>query len=336
LQTYPDNPVLTRVWRGDEIESQHRGAWVLVDRSGAVLESCGHFEAPVFMRSSVKCLQALPLIESGAADRFGFTAAELALAVASHNGERVHTDGVRALLDRIDIPLEALQCGTQQPADPEARTELVKSDTKPTALHNNCSGKHAGFLALAKHLDAPLETYLAPDSPGQQLVRASVMAMAGVTDEELSLGIDGCSAPTFRFPLVKLATAFARFATPDDLPAERESACTRVLAAVAAHPGLIAGKHKRICTDLARIGTGQLFPKIGAEGIYAIGMRGADRGLAIKVDDGSYRGFHALIVSLLERFGFLAAHEAEELVAWSAGPLENWAGLEVGRIEVVA
>lgn len=334
--TYPDNPVLVRVHRGERVESQHRGAWVLVDTSGAVLDGAGAFEWPVFARSSIKCLQALPLLETGAAERFGYSDAELALALASHNGEACHTEGVARLLERLGLGVEHLRCGPQPPADPEARAELIRGDAEPSALHSNCSGKHAGFLALALHLGVAVERYLERDSEVQVLVRAAVSELSGVPDRELYTAVDGCSAPTFQLPLVALATAFARVSTPDGLEPVRRAACEQMLAAVRAHPRLIAGRHRRICTDLAALPGGSLFPKIGAEAVYVVGIRGRDRALAIKVDDGSYRGLHAMLVELLSRMGFLSHTDVEALAAWREGPERNWAGLEVGSVVVVA
>ena len=332
---YPDNPVLVRVWRGRHVESQHRGAWVVADGEGRVVEGVGAYRAPVFARSSVKALQALPLLETGAAERFGYDDADLALAVASHNAEPAHTERVARILERLGLTADHLQCGPQPPGDPETRAALAREGRAPSRLHNNCSGKHAGFLALALHLGDPVERYLDPESACQRLVRAAVVEMSGVAPAELTTAIDGCSAPTFRLPLSNLASAFARVANPGALPAPRAQACQRLLGAVERHPELIAGRHRRICTDLARTSGGRLFPKVGGEAVYAIGVRGAGRGLAIKVDDGSARGLHATILALLERFDLLSASELEKLATWRESPLVNWAGLEIGHLEVV-
>lgn len=333
---YPDNPVLVRVWRGTEIESQHRGSWVLTDPSGHVFAGAGEYAADIFTRSSVKSLQALPLLETGAAQHFGFSDAEVALALASHNAEACHTDGVAAVLARLGLDARALQCGAQPPGDPEAKRALRERGASPTALHNNCSGKHAGFLALAKHLGAPVETYLERESPGQRLVRKAVVDLTGVDSAGLGSAIDGCSAPTFRMPLTALAQAFARVSNPSGLAPLRRAACERMLTAVEHYPHLIAGHHQRICTDIARVTGGRLFPKIGGEAVYAIGVRGGERALALKIDDGSTRGLHALLVDLLRRFQFLSAEEAAALESWEEKRLKNWAGLDVGRTEVVA
>lgn len=336
VATWPTNPVQVRVWRGDQVESVHRGAWVVVDAGGRVESGGGEVDARTFARSTIKSLQALPLIETGAADRFGLDERELALALASHNAEPCHTEPVAALLERLELSVDDLRCGAQIPGDPKTRRELLERGGAASALHNNCSGKHAGFLTLTAHLGADPSTYLDADGPTQSIVREAIAAMCDVGDRALEHAIDGCSAPTYHLSLRELATGFARVANPDGLCAEREAACRRMTAAVAAHPELIAGRHKRLCTDLARVTGGRLFPKIGAEGVYCIGHVGDDRGLALKLDDGQARGLHPMVVGLLDRLGWLSPAELEELGAWRPGILRNWAGLDVGRVEVLA
>jgi L-asparaginase II len=278
----------------------------------------------------------LPLLETGAAQHFDYSDAEVALALSSHNGEPCHTQPVAALLARLGLSVADLQCGPQQPGDPETRNELRDRHESPTALHNNCSGKHAGFLGLALHLGVPVADYLSRKSTGQRLIQKAVADVSGVPEEDLYVAIDGCSAPTFRMPLSALATAFARVANPDGLPPLRKAACERMTASVARFPHLIAGHHQRICTDIARITNGRLFPKIGGEAVYAIGVRGSDRALAIKIDDGGARALNALIVHLLVRFGFATKAECEALSSWEEKRLKNWAGVEIGRTRVVA
>ncbi|QDU69244.1 asparaginase [Engelhardtia mirabilis] len=333
---WPLNPVQVRVWRGDRVESVHRGAWVVVDAGGRALAGDGEPEARVFARSTIKSLQALPLVETGAADRFGLGQRELALALASHNAEPCHTEPVAALLAKLELSASDLRCGAQVPGDPRTRRDLLGSGASPTALHNNCSGKHAGFLTLTRHLGADPASYLDPAGPTQTLVREAIADMCADRGRQLDHATDGCSAPTYHLSLRELATGFARVANPDGLAPERAAACRRMTAAVAAHPELIAGHHKRLCSDLARVTGGRLFPKIGAEGVYCIGEVGADRGLALKLDDGQARGLHALVLGLLERLGWLSTAELEALEAWRPGVLTNWAGLRVGHVEVVA
>jgi L-asparaginase II len=331
---YPENPLQVRVWRGERVESVHRGTWVLVDPDGAVLAGSGAYAEPMYARSSVKAFQALPLLASGAAERFEFTSEELALALASHNAEAVHTLTVQATLKRLGLGVEHLQCGPQVPGDPRVRFELRAAGVEPSALHNNCSGKHAGFLALALHLGVPVERYLDPGTESQVAVRHALAELAGLAPDDLSLAVDGCSAPTWRLPLVNLARAFARLANPDGLGAERAAQCRRLTDVAAAHPNLIAGDHRRLCTDLARATGGRLFPKVGAEAVYAVGEVGGGRGLAVKLDDGGPRGLHALVMALLRRFDMLRPDELDALSSWAEPRLRNHAGLEVGRLEV--
>jgi L-asparaginase II len=221
------------------------------------------------------------------------------------------------------------------PNDPDVRARLRAERRSPSAIHNNCSGKHAGFLALALHLGVRPDAYLDPESDGQRLVKKAVLEMSGVDASELTTAVDGCSAPTFRMPLRALATAFARVSNPDGLSRDRRAACQRMQAAVAANPELIAGRHQRICTDIARVSRGRIFPKVGGEAIYGIGLVGRDRGLAIKIDDGGSRALHAMIVDLLRRFEFATASELQALESWEEKRLRNWAGIEVGRTQVV-
>jgi L-asparaginase II len=333
---WPDNPVLTRVWRGQHVESQHRGAWALVDGAGRLVDGVGSVASPVWARSAIKSLQALPLVETGAAERFGYGDDELALALASHDGEPIHTERVAQLLARLGLSAGQLQCGPQPPGSSAARAELVRRGERPTALHNNCSGKHAGFLALTLHLGVDPARYLDPQAEPQRLVRRAVEQMCELSGEPVPTALDGCSAPTFRMPLARMATAIARVASPEGLEPARRAACERMQRAVAAHPELIAGTRERICTDLVRVSQGRLFAKIGGEAVYLIGAVGRDLGLAVKVDDGSYRGFHALLVELCARLGWLDPGQVEALEAWRDRTLANWAGRPVGRVEVVA
>lgn len=334
VSRYPDAPVLASVWRGGAVESVHRGSWCLVDGTGSVLEGAGPWDEPFFARSSTKALQAIPLFESGAAERYKLTDMEVALAVSSHNAEPCHVTTARGLLHRIGIGEERLGCGPQPPGDPEARAVLISGNVEPGRVHNNCSGKHAGFLALTRHLDADVATYLDFDSPSQVLVRRAVAEFTGLAPDALGRAIDGCSAPTFRLPLFALGAAFARFSTPDGMEPERARACERIMGAVRRYPVLLAGRSRRLDTALVEVTGGRLFPKIGAEAIYVVGVRGADRALAVKIDDGGLRGLHAVVVALLTRLGFLREDEARALEAYRQRTLRNWDGVEIGHLEV--
>lgn len=333
--SYPENPVVVRVLRAGVVESVHRGAWCLVDPSGEVLAGAGDLLHPIFARSSVKSFQALPLFESGAAERFQFSDPEVALAIASHSGEPCHTETVRLTLERLGLGVRHLRCGIHAPTDALARAELRARHEAPSALHNNCSGKHAGFLALAQHLgDAP-EDYLELGSRGQVLVRAALSELTGVPERELVPGLDGCSAPTYRLPLRALATAFARLSNPAELAPARRAHAERLTRVAGAHPALVGGSKERIDTDLLRASGGRLFAKIGAEAVHALGVVGGGRGLALKIDDGGERALHALVLGLLEALQLVTPAELAALGPWRERTLRNFAGLAVGRIEAV-
>jgi len=332
---YPDNPVVVRLYRNGEVESVHRGAWCLVDPSGTVLASAGDIEHPYFARSSIKSIQALPLFESGAAERFQYSEPEIALAISSHAGEPCHTETARRTLERLGLGVRHLRCGVHPPFDAATRDELRARHVEPSALHNNCSGKHIGFLALAKHLGVAPESYLDPESMGQSAVRRALSELAGVPEHELVPGIDGCSAPTYRLPLRALAGAFARMTNPDALAPGRRVFAQRMTGAAREHPVLISGSKKCLDTEILQASGGRLFAKIGAEAVHAIGVVGGGRGLALKIDDGGTRALHALVFGLLEALELARGIELERLSAWRETKLENFAGLEVGRIEAV-
>ncbi len=319
------NPVLTRLWRGSDVESVHRGAVVIVDAEGSIIHAAGDPEQLVYPRSATKSFQALPLLESGAADAFALPPAAIALAIASHSGESIHTAVVGDVLRSLELDEDALRCGPQRPFHTPAGTPEHR-------IVNNCSGKHAGFLAVARHLGADTATYLDPASTVQQMVFEAVAEICSVDPAALETAVDGCSAPTFRMPLRSLATGIARVANPDALGDERAAACRRMTSAAAEHPALVAGTRHRLCTDLMTVTEGRLFAKIGAEAVYVVGAVGADRGVAVKVDDGADRGYNALLLEVLARVGLLDRSEAERLDSWGSTVRRNWDGLEIGRI----
>ena len=322
-----DNPVLAEFWRNNKLESLHRGAWVVVNSAGDVIESAGDPDQAIFPRSATKSLQALPLIETGAADAFGFDPQHIALALASHSGEPRHLAVAQDGLDKIELPAEALQCGPQRPFNSGL-------DATANRITNNCSGKHVGFLAVSQHLGEDPAHYLAPDGAVQTLVRAANAEMTDTEPSTLGGAVDGCSAPTFHLPLRSLATGLARVANPQGLAPERADACRRITAAATAHPDLVAGTHQRLCTDLMSVTGGRIFAKVGAEAVYTLGVVDADVGFAIKIDDGALRGFNALIISTLRRLELLIDDEVEKLETWASRTLHNWDGIPIGDIRL--
>ena len=290
------NPVLVEVTRGALVESVHRGSVAVVDADGAVLLALGEVETPVYTRSALKPIQALPLVESGAADSFGVSEEELALACASHSGEPMHTERVAAWLARIGCSEADLACGAQAPRHEPTSEAMLKRGEKPTRIHNNCSGKHTGFLTLARHLKPPVAGYERLDHPVQQAVLTSLAALSGVADP--AHGIDGCAVPNFALPLAAFARALARIA------GRRTPGADRILKAMTNHPELVAGTG-RSCTAIMRAAKGKAAVKIGAEGVYAGMIPEKGIGIAIKIDDGAVRASEIAIAVLLEKLGVL-------------------------------
>lgn len=328
----PQPEVLVEVRRGELVEARHRGHAVMVDKDGRRLYACGDPGHVTYMRSAAKPLQALPLVETGAARRLGLAAAELAVCCASHNGEPEHITVVRSILDRAGIAPEMLRCGTHPAWDARVRDALIMAGEKPGVLHNNCSGKHAGMLALAAHMNWPLEGYTAREHPLQQMMVRTVAELAGVPAEGLIIGIDGCTVPTFGLPLYNMALAYARLADPAGLGPERAAASAAVADAMGANPHLVAGTG-RFCTDLIRITGGRLIGKVGAEAVYCVAVRDRGWGLAVKVEDGGQRGLYPAVLQVLDSCGLLRPDELDALQDYHRPAVRNNRGEVVGRVE---
>lgn len=329
-----ENPVLVEVTRGDTVESRHRGAAVVVDADGRIVWSVGDVERPVFPRSAVKSIQALPLIESGAADRFGFTPAEIALAVSSHSGEPIHADTALGMLKKAGRDAGCLECGTQWPMNETASRALLLKGGQPSALNNNCSGKHAGFVCLACELDADPKGYVGADHIVQREVKAALEGVTGARHDTALSGTDGCSIPTYAIPLAAMALGFARLATGHGLAPERARAARRIREAVAVNPLMVAGTG-RVDTKVTEILGQRAFIKTGAEGVYCGALPELGYGIALKCEDGSGRGSEVTMVALLERFLPLDEAVREKLAPLREPVMTNWNGIEVGRVRAV-
>lgn len=327
--TPADNPVLIELTRGDMVESGHRGAAAVVAADGHVVAAWGDVTRPVYPRSAVKPLQALALIETGAADAFAVGEAEIALACASHNGERTHVEAVAAWLGRMGLGDSDLECGPHAPLGPAARAGLIRSGAPFGRLHNNCSGKHAAMLATARHMGEPTAGYIQPGHPVQRRVRALLAEMGGTGLDDAPAGTDGCGIPTLGMPLLAIARAMARLVSPDSLAPARAAAARRVIAAMTAHPHMVAGRD-RFCTRVLAAGGGGVLVKTGAEGVYAAALPGAGLGIALKIDDGAVRAAEAAIAALLPRFGALDGRVREVLAGYSHAVQRNWGGTETG------
>lgn len=320
---------LVGLWRGGLRESVHRGHAVVCDAQGGVVQVWGNADVAILPRSSSKMIQALPLIESGAADAAGLGPEELALACASHKGALMHTARVRRWLAGLGCTGDDLRCGAHMPDDPEAHRGLLCSDTAPDQVHNNCSGKHAGFVTLARHLRAGPE-YNDPDHPVQQAIRTVWAELTGETSP--GFGIDGCSAPNHITSLRGLARAMAGFAAARPDGDGRARAQARLVAAMMAHPALISGEGQP-CTELMRALDGQGAVKTGAEGVYVAILPGPGLGVALKIEDGAGRAAACAIAAILARLG--ALDPAHPVMGRLAGPIRNWRGLTTGEMRAL-
>lgn len=319
---------LTEIWRGPFLECVHSGHAVVCDDTGQIVEAWGDPGAVFMPRSSAKMIQALPLIESGAAKAFGLTDTQLALACASHNGAAIHTDPVRAWLGDLGLEDDDFRCGPQMPKDRAAFNHLIRVDDKPCQFHNNCSGKHAGFLTLSKHLGGGSE-YTDPDHPVQQ---AGFEAFENTTRETSpGFGIDGCSAPNYACTMHGMARAMAFFAAAQDGANLRQTAAVRLWQAMVTHPELVAGD-RRACTELMRATTEPVALKTGAEGYFSAIIPHRKLGVAVKVTDGAVRGANCAIAAILVRLGVLDAdHPATR--RFMNAPILNRRGIETGVIK---
>ena len=333
------NPVLIEVLRGNTVESAHCGAIAVVDADGHLRAALGDISRPVFPRSAVKVLQTLPLVTSGAADRLGLTDAELAIACASHSGEPSHVQTAMSMLGKAGLDAQALECGVQWPAREDVLKAMVQRGEVATALHNNCSGKHAGFVCLACQLamldgQDPRTFTHGYISPAHPVMREVSAALSAATDTDLSkvpAGIDGCSIPTYATPLKQLALAFARVGTGQGLSPERAKAAKRLRQAVAKAPFMVGGSNRFDTEVMAQLGE-QVFCKIGAEGVYCASFPDLGLGLALKIDDGQARAAEAAMASAIQSL-LPCDGAAQSLVHSLSHPvLRNWNQMTVGSL----
>lgn len=321
------NPILVEVTRGPLVESFHRGSIVVTGVSGRPLLAVGDTARPVYPRSAIKIVQSVPLIESGAADAYGFGEEGIALACGSHAGGERHVAVARRLLASLKLSESALACGPAEPQGYKGRQELAAAGGRPTSFHHNCSGKHAGMLAAALALHAPTGSYTDAGHPVQVAVHD---ALAELTGERLAAdvcGVDGCCVPTWAVPLETLARAFARIATGEGLPPARRATYARILAACWKEPELVAGPGRADTVVMTAL-PGRIFMKTGAEGVYCGALPGLGLGFALKIDDGATRASAATVMPLIERL----IPAARGLVKRSVLKAPN--GVEAGTIRI--
>jgi L-asparaginase II len=330
---------LVEVTRGTIVESRHRGHVAAVDGRGEVVACLGDPETITYLRSSAKPFQAIPLVTSGAADRFGLSELEIAIACASHSGEPIHTKAVLSILKKIGLGPEALKCGAHEPFSAEETRKLRARGEEPNVLQNNCSGKHAGMLALALHVGAPTETYDHLDNPIQILIREVIASFSGVPVSDLAIGIDGCGVPVFGMSVSAMARMYAHLvAPPNTLDVATHSACKRIVAAMITYPEMIGGTSERLDTEMMRAAGGRLISKVGAEGVYTVGVLPCAEwpgglGLALKIEDGeNFRARPTVVIEALRQLGVLRDESLAALAAYARFSVRNRRGDEVGEV----
>lgn len=329
-----DNPISVEVTRGSMVESRHRASIAVVDPDGGVVFSSGAFERVVYGRSAIKPLQAIPLVESGAAEAFHLSPAEIAIACASHDGEAGHVETVLAWLERIGCSVADLECGAHLPYNEASMIALLRSGGEPTAAYNNCSGKHSGFLTLARHLGVQTKGYIKYEHPVQQRILGVLESMCGLDLGNAPRGIDGCGIPVIGIPLGNIALGMARMADPSSQPAARQAACKTILDAMAAEPFMVAGS-TRFCTRIMEATNGRALVKTGAEGVYCGAVPEQGLGFALKIDDGATRAAEVMTGSVLRKLGILSDAQAKGLTDLIEPPLFNRAGTGVGQVRPV-
>ncbi len=329
------NPILVNTRRGAVVENRHRGSLVVCDPRGRVIMSLGDSQALVFPRSSIKSLQAIPLVESGAAEHFDVSDIELALACSSHNAEPLHTQTAADWLARIDLDVNALECGAHAPLHAETTKTLIANGVTFDRTHNNCSGKHTGMLTSARFFDEQTQGYIDRDHPAQQRWINVVGEMADVDMRRLPWSYDGCGVPVIAMPLASIACAFARFAVPDDLPQNRADSIDRIAHSIGAHPFMVAGTG-RLCTRLMEVSGGRVMVKGGADGVYTAALPEKGLGIAIKIDDGLREAAEVALMAALQHLDALHADELDTLAERRRMPIVNTRGLVTGYREPAA
>lgn len=324
------NPsAVLEITRGNAVESTHDVDIVIADYTGKIVETYGDADLHIYPRSSNKSLQALPLIESGAADAYGFEDRHLALACSSHNGQEMHVRGASEMLHKAGLDGSCLECGAQLPKYPEDQFQVMRSEGGVKPIHNNCSGKHSGFLAFAKHTGIETKGYIGFEHPVQQEIAGVLESVTGAKHGADNYGIDGCSIPTYKIPLQKLAIAYAKFGVGEDHSQLRSSAMLRLRDACLAHPEMVAGDN-RVCTQLMQTLGNRAFVKVGAEGVYTMSLPELGLGVAMKSRDGGFRAVEVAVSQLACDLLKLDESDATSMKPLTHPVLRNWNGIEVG------
>lgn len=325
------NPILVEVYRNNVLESFHRGVVCVVDKGGKIIYSEGDVQQICYPRSALKLIQVLPLLESGAVEHFGFTLEEIAIMCGSHNGEPEHQRVVTSILSKIGLNKESLFCGHQYPSDKKTSNELIKTGEKPHHIHNNCSGKHAGFLAYCVYKGWETNDYINPNHPLQQEILEVTAQLYEYPKEKMITALDGCSAPIFSVPVYNQAVGYKNLVHPEQFDKKRQKACATVIEAVSKHPYMVAGKN-RYCTDMMQICAPRIIGKTGAEGIFCMGLTQEKIGIAIKIDDGKMQPQYNVAQRFIEATGIFTSEQLEPLKHYETEEIKNFNGFITGEM----
>jgi len=321
------------VYRNKLIESRHRGDAAVVEPDGQISYFCGNPEYNTYLRSAAKPFQILPVINSGAADFFNFSNREIAVMCSSHNGEEKHIKVVKDILKKIEVEEDKLKCGVHDPIFKKAAHQLYLDGKKATEIYNNCSGKHAALLSLCKYMDWDIKDYISPTHPVQKLMVKTVSEVTSLKKEDIYLGEDGCGVVVFGLPVKNMALGFARLANPDYLPQQYREAAKRITKSMSDHPYMVAGS-ERFNTDLIEVMGNKLTGKMGAEGVFCLGLFGGS-GICVKIEDGNYRALAPVIIDILKNIGVISSDELKKLKKYEKPILKNHHDHSVGYIESV-
>lgn len=341
---YPSAAPFVEIRRGLITESLHRGFLCAIDGREHVVAAIGEAEKAItYLRSSAKPFQAIPLIASGAADRFGFSPEEIAICCGSHSSESIHTETVTGMLHKIGLTPASLKCGTHEPFSSSVTQQLRSSGQKPTALHHNCSGKHTGMLALAIHLGAQVKEYDQIDNPVQIEIARTVSLFSGIAMNDLIIATDGCGVPTFAMTVKSMALMYARLANIEagngwDPGVFIASAAKRIFTAMATHPEMVGGTQERLDTEIILTTAGQVISKIGAEGVYAAAVKSNEQwpdglGIVLKIENGDDRYVRLIaVIEALTQMGILPKNKPDNLAQFDRSALKNHRGDIVGEV----
>lgn len=321
--------------RGAHVENIHRGDAVCVGVDGHIISQVGNGKLPMYWRSAAKPFQLLQFVKLGGVEKYGITQKELAILASSHSGEPMHEETVKSVLAKLGLTPDVLNCGTARPMSGKAFKDIIKKGLKPTALNNPCSGKHTAIIALCEFLGFPIEDYIKPEHPAQKIIHKIVAMAAGIPEEQLEIGIDGCGVPVFYLPLDRMAYAYARLANAEEGNwGEYTEAAVKIRDAMCAYPEMVSGTG-RIDKAVVELTGGRVMAKIGADAVYCLASREKKAGIAFKIEDGSYAAVTPTVIAMLKHFDFITAEEHEKLLSMYPPVLKNHRGDIIGEIKAV-